>query len=401
MNEDTYIQPGLAGIFLNTPAYAYMGPVEALRNVDFSYPALQAYFNQSTPEQNQALVADNTLAQNANKSNFNWNKIATGNKFKENSELLGSVANMYQDLIKNIHPQAAKTKNDDIPEEDIGWPRLLLLDKNLEDALASYSPDTNRINYPVYENLFIPAGYYETPNHVAGQRDGKPAMLGQYIKHNDIFGKLGNLAYAHELGHAFDNRAAPETEIISFIDRALNGENARRYYFASEDKGQDLWPWMLRSFALSKPESLSSRINTNEAFAELFERAINQELSQRSASLKNIPYAELYGYYVPDKVVESGKKAYENALTQSYKYGYDVNDALKIGIAGAVNNLLGISYERDDPEVIANRYMRDYRKSIGTPVDSREVDTRGYRYANAQDMGNFLDYFFANIYPKW
>lgn len=401
MNEETYIQPGMTGIMLNTPAYAYMGPVEALRNVDFSYPALQAYFNQSTPEQNQSLVADNALAQTADQSNLNWRKIATGNKFKENSELLGSIANMYQDLIRNIHPQAAKTENDDIPEEDIGWPRLLLMDKNLDrkDSLANYTPATDRINYPVYENIFVPSGYYEFPSHAAGQKDGKPYMLGQYIKHDNLLNRLSDVAYAHELGHAFDNRAAPETDVISRIDRALNGGNAQQR-FVSEDKGQDLWPWMLRSFATSRPDTLDLRTNAKEAFAELFERAINQELSQRSGSLKDTPYTERLSYYVPDESVESGKKAYENALTQSYKYGYDVNDALKGNkVAGAFNKLLGTSFKQDNPGVIANRYMRDYRKSINTPAN--EVDMRGYRYANAQDMGNFLDYFFANIYPKW
>lgn len=336
MNEDQlYVQggPGLAGIMTNEPDYGYMGPLEFMRGVAFTGPALQRYTapEQQMPATSGYVPSGNTVAMELTGSPAPQNdrlKIAQGERFKRNAEALGKLNDMYRNVIGSINPEAAKDyRRLSENTQDLGYPKLTLRDTKLDRGLADYSPSSHNVRYPVYENLFqAGSGYYPRQDLTISTAGGSPEYVRQMFQYGDVEGPLKDLSLAHELGHAYDNRANP-LEVRNYV-----GE-----YWSTQKPDEKVWQSILGDWAVNKPETRSKALNTQEAFAEYFQPALNQAVSDRYMKTQ-MPYYEqrfpMTDYSANkeyQKARQAGIKEYGDIQNLAAQKTQDINAALAAG----------------------------------------------------------------------
>lgn len=381
MEDNHYIPggPGIRGIFQEVePGYGYLGPIDVLGDVQFTGSALNRYFG--LPPTAGAEVSSN-LPVMAQPSASEQYPIASPQTFAGKAEALGALEKMYKSLIGDIHPSALSGPSG----RDIGYPVLLLGDKPLDrNAAARYTAPANRIEIPVTENLFVAGNYYPRSASIAVNDTGEPRIVKQLFSYKDETGPLDTLAYGHELGHAFDNRVMPGNAFASYL------------------RNSGLWPHILSAYGGERTATVSEDIDPIEGFASLFERAIDRELAQRAGGLGDIPYREkeIINWKPEEEDVTSfekarrlGKEKYQEMKKTAQKQAGKVEKKLKI----PKSQMPG---ERE-------KITREAMLEVGNKAISQQpklINPSGYgigwKEAYGSDMGNFLDWYFQNIYPS-
>lgn len=218
--------PGLAGLFTSgEPAYRYMGPID-MSAVGFTESALNRAVspNELHLEDNVDLAPYNALAMKGGGNNRT--KLATGKRFTQNAKFLNDIYDLTKRHISGYNSEAGAMVAPMILTDKIA-------DKDDENVMAYFDPDSQTITHPVFQNLnFNDVGYYKprSSDVVVGSRTDSPQSYRDSFVNLMTGEKLPviNSAIPHEVAHSLD--IGPEKP-FSVYDPVMRSHIVKDMYY--------------------------------------------------------------------------------------------------------------------------------------------------------------------------